>query len=291
MTHPDTDVLAEFCAGLVTGRRSARLSAHLAACDRCTGVCDQLTEVSALLAAVPGPAMPEAVTARLEGVLAAEAAQRHDSERAVDPRFPDRAASRPPRRHRDFRLVGLRVLAPAAAVAVLAAGVYGLSRVSGSSSSSSAASGTLATPAASAHAASAQAGSAAVPSDAGIGRPGMTPQIEAPIAYGVVTSQNNYQRASLAQQLNTELQRHVQATGTAQELAPGPLRACVVRVTKGTKPGTLVLLEKARFQNRPAIVIVAVSDHHYAAWVTTADCSGTSGNVLATTTFAGTSAP
>ena len=290
MTHPDTDVLAEFCAGLVTGRRGARISAHLAACERCADVCDQLAEVSAVFAAVPVPAMPDAVTARLEGVLAAEAAQRHDSERAVDPRFPDRAASRPPRRHRDFRLVGLRVLAPAAAVAVLAAGVYGLSRVSGSSSSSSAASGTLATPAAS-HAASMQAGSAAVPSDAGIGRPGMTPQIEAPIAYGVVTSHNNYQRASLAQQLNTELQRHVQATGTAQELAPGPLRACVVRVIKGTKPGTLVLLEEARFQSRPAIVIVAVSDHHYAAWVTTADCSGTSGNVLATTTFSGTSAP
>ena len=37
--------------------------------------------------------------------------------------------ARPPRRHWDFRLVALRVLAPAAAVAVLAAGGYGLSRI------------------------------------------------------------------------------------------------------------------------------------------------------------------
>src|SRR6516165_3200499 len=53
MTHPDSEVLAEFRAGLVTGRRGARISAHLAACARCTGVCDQLAEISALLAAVP----------------------------------------------------------------------------------------------------------------------------------------------------------------------------------------------------------------------------------------------
>jgi hypothetical protein len=52
-----------------------------------------------------------------------------------------------------------------------------------------------------------------------------------------------------------------------------------------------VLVEKARFQERPAIVIVAVSGYRYAAWVTTSSCSGTSGNVLATATLAGTSAP
>jgi len=96
MTHPDSEVLAEFHAGLITGRRGARISAHLAACDRCTGVCDQLAEVSILLAAVPAAAMPDAVTQRLESVLAAEAGQRDSSERAVDPRSPDRASSRPP---------------------------------------------------------------------------------------------------------------------------------------------------------------------------------------------------
>jgi hypothetical protein len=293
MTHPDSDVLAEFCAGLVTGRRGARISAHLASCERCAGVCDQLTEVSVLLAAVPVPAVPDALAQRLEDVLAVEAAQRHDSERAVDPRLPDRAASRPPRRHWDFRLVALRVLAPAAAVAVVAAAGYGLSRVTGSSSSSSAASGTVAAPAASSAQAvsSARAGAAAVPSNPGVGRPGMTPQqIEGPAAFGVVTSQTDYHRATLTQQLESELQRYALATGTPRELAAGPLRGCVVRVTHGVKPGNLVLVERARFQGRPAIVIVAMSGNRYAAWVTTSSCSGTSDNVLATATLAGTSA-
>ena len=34
MTHLDTDVLAEFRAGLITGRRGARITAHLAGCAR-----------------------------------------------------------------------------------------------------------------------------------------------------------------------------------------------------------------------------------------------------------------
>src|SRR5215469_2220579 len=91
MTHPDSEVLAEFRAGLIAGRSGARISAHLAGCDRCTGVCDQLAEISTLLAAVPAAAMPDAVAQRLESVLAAEAGQRISSERAVDPRSPDRA--------------------------------------------------------------------------------------------------------------------------------------------------------------------------------------------------------
>ena len=72
MTHLDTDVLAEFRAGLITGRRGARIAAHLAGCDRCTALDDQLARVSALLASVPAPAVPDSVAQRLDTVLAAE---------------------------------------------------------------------------------------------------------------------------------------------------------------------------------------------------------------------------
>ena len=82
MTHPDTEVLAEFRAGLITGRRGARIAAHLAGCDRCTAFDDQLAGVSALLASVPAPAMPDRVAQRLDTVLAAEVARRDDAERA-----------------------------------------------------------------------------------------------------------------------------------------------------------------------------------------------------------------
>ena len=133
MTHPDPDVLAEFRAGLGTGRRRARIASHLAACERCTGLSDQLGEIPALLAAAPAPAMPDAVAQRLESVLAAQVAQRDSSERTVGDGAHDRAHDRAhdpahhrahqgarhrarsqrPGRHWDFRLVALRVLAPA----------------------------------------------------------------------------------------------------------------------------------------------------------------------------------
>ena len=285
MTHPDSEVLAEFHAGLITGRRGARISAHLAACDRCTGVCDQLAEISIMLAAVPAAAMPDAVTQRLESVLAAEAGQRDSSERAVDPRSPDRASSRPPRRHWDFRLVTLRVLAPAAVV-LLAAGGYGLSRI-GSSPASSVAAGSQAASAAS----SAQAGAAAVPSSGATSRHAMIPAIEAPLSLQVVTSQTNYLRGTLQQQLEHELQRHARGAAGPQQLASGTVKGCVQRVTAGISPGTLLLVEKARFQGQPAIVIVARSGLDDAAWVTASGCSSKSDHILATATLPGTSAP
>ena len=57
MTHLDTDVLAEFRAGLITGRRGARITAHLGGCERCTALDEQLVGVRSLLASVPAPAM------------------------------------------------------------------------------------------------------------------------------------------------------------------------------------------------------------------------------------------
>ena len=283
MTHPDSDVLAEFRAGLVTRRRRARIASHLAACERCTGLSGQLGEISALLAAVPAPAMPDAVFQRLEQVLAAEAAQRNYAERSAGDGAPDRAASPPPRRGWDFRLVALRVLAPAVGVVLLAAGGYGLSRIGGSSTGS----GTSG----SAASAAALPAASALPSTGATSGSGAFPAIEAPVRFGVVISGTNYLPATLQQQLERELQLRARAAGTAQELAPGPLKGCVLRVTAGTRSETLALVEKARYQGQPAIVIVAVSGQHYAAWVTAAGCSASGGQILARTTLPGTSSP
>jgi hypothetical protein len=282
MVHPDSEVLAEFRAGLITGRHGARISAHLAACERCAGLCDQLAEISVLLAAVPALAMPDAVAQRLDGVLAAEAAKKHDSERAVDPRAPEHAKSpRPPRRW-NFRLVALRVLAPAAAVAVLAAGGYGLSRIGTSPTSSEAESSASS-------AASAAAGpeaTAPVPSSAATSHSGAVPAIEAPLSFQVVTSQTDYQRATLGRQLTHELALYAQGTAGPQEPASTSIKGCVLRVTGHARQGTVKLVEKARFEGRPAIVIVAERGQRDAGWVTNAACS----TILATTTLPGTSA-
>ena len=63
------------------------------------------------------------------------------------------------------------------------------------------------------------------------------------------------------------------------------------RVIAGIRPGTVAMVEKAYFQGQPAIVIVAASGDHYAAWVTAAGCSASGGQILARTTLPGTSAP
>jgi hypothetical protein len=287
MTHPDAEVLAEFRAGLVTGRHGARISAHLAGCERCAGLCDQLAEISVLLAAVPAPAMPVAVGRRLEGVLASEAAKTDDLERAVDPRSRDRTASPRPRRHRDFRLVSLRVLAPAAAAAiVLAAGGYGLSRI-GSSSTGSEAASSGSTASSAAGPAARPAAGAAVPDNGSNTRTGAGPEIKAPLGWQVVTSPTDYQRATLGPQLAGELRQAARNAAGPRALASVSVQGCVARVTQRTRPGTVELVERARFQGQPAIVIVAVSGHRDDAWVTSADCD----HILATTTVPGTSTP
>jgi hypothetical protein len=280
MTHPDSDVLAEFRAGLITGRSGARISAHLTACERCAGLSDQLAEISTLLAAVPAPVMPDAVARRLEGVLAAEAASRDSSERAVDPRSPDRATRPRPRRRWDFRLVALRVLAPAAAVVVLAAGGYGLSRIGSGSAGSQAPSSGVASAAPSAQG----AGVAGPSSAAKSGREAVP--AEPPLTFEVVTSGTHYQRAILRQQLERELAAlHARGAAGQQQLASASVKGCVLRVTGDVIP---VLVENAHYQGRPAIVIVARSGR---AWVVAPGCSASSDHVLATTTLPGTSAP
>ena len=283
MTHPESGVLAEFRAGLVTGRRQASIASHLEACDRCAGLSDQLGEIPVLLAAAPSSAMPDDVARRLDLVLAAEAAKRDSSERTVDDSPAHRPASPGPRRRWDLRLVTQRILVPAAAVVVLAAGGFGLSRVTGSSSSSSATSGSAAAPATAARPAS---GTAAARSEATRG----SPAIKAPLNFPAVNSGINYLRATLAQQLETELQRHTRPGAGPQVVVSGSLRGCVLRVTQGTRPGTVALVDSARFQGQPAIVIVAVSGHHDVAWVTAPGCSASSDHVLATATLPGTSA-
>ena len=293
MTHPDSDVLAEFRAGLVTGRRRAAIASHLAACDHCAGLSDQLGELTALLAAGRPPAMPDDVARRLDLVLATEAANRNSSERPVDDSAAHQASSPGPRRSRNFRLITQRILLPAAAVVVLAAGGYGLSRVAGGSSPTS---GTAAAPAASAAASAFSAPSASThglakpASGAGL-RSVAGPAMEAPVTFQVVTSVTDYRRPTLSQQLEHELRRYPRTAERPQLLASGPVKGCALRVTAGTIPGTVVLVEKARFQGQPAIVIVAVSGDHDQAWVTASGCSASSDHVLATASLPGTSTP
>jgi len=290
--HLDTDVLAEFRAGLITGRRRRAIAAHLTDCARCTAADTELAELSALLAAIPAPVVPDSVAQRLDATLAAEVARQDEAGRGGARHSRDRR--RAPRRARrpTLRLVMTRVLVPAAALVVLAAGGYGLSLIGGqSSSSSSAAAGSAAEPAAASAAPSpARANALPVPSmTARAAYPGIQKSI-----LGLAPNGTDFLPATLRSQLEALL-RAPATMGPAQ--APNAqLRACIQRLASGVSPGTVKLAESAYYQGRPAIVIVVSSGRGYLAWVVAPSwvgpgCSATSAGVLARTTLQGISAP
>ena len=275
-SHLDPDVLAEFRAGLITGRRRRQIAAHLAACARCAAVGDQLAELSALLAAVPAPVMPDSVAQRLDTVLAAEVARRDDPERAVADRSRHRRRAPRPARPPGRQFLTMRVLAPAgAAVVLLAAAGYGLSLIGAQSSSSSATAGSAAAPAA----------QSAVPSAA----PASYVPASGTIHALAPEAGPDYQRATLRPQLEAAL-RAAAADGALKH-ASAQLRACVQRLTRGISPGTLELAQSARLSGQPVTVIIVSSGDGYLAWVVAPGCSATNADVLARITLPGISAP
>ncbi len=293
MTHLDTDVLAEFRAGLITGRHGARIAAHLASCDRCTALDSQLAGVSALLAAVPAPAMPDRVAERLDTVLAAEVAQRDDPERAHGDGTRAPAAPGRPGGHRGFRLATWRVLAPVGAAVVLAAGGFGLSQIGhgpgGQTTASSAGSAgrAAASSAASAGGSKASAGRVNAPASSPLQGTEPRSQRMSPANFVVVTSRTNFSRATLRQQVEAALR--VPLASRPTHVPPKSLRGCV-RVLANGDP--LRLVESARYEGQPAILIVARTGQDATAWITAPDCSATSSHVLARTSVpAGISEP
>ena len=297
MTRLDTYDLAEFSAGLITGRRGARITAHLGGCERCTALDEQLAGVRSLLASVPAPTLPDSVAQRLDTVLAAEVAQRHaagqaaargeavpadQAERAGGDGTRESPAPRQPRGNRGFRLPALRVLAPAAAVVVLGAGVYGLSHLNLGSSSSSATSSTAGGAVRSASSVPAGAQSAghvnapaAAPSKAGA-----VPRRIARADFSVVAGQRNLTQANLAQQVRTELL--VPASARRTQTPTQQLRGCVAKLADGR---TVELVESVRFEGRPATLVVARTGAEDTAWTAAPGCSATYRHVLDTTTL------
>jgi hypothetical protein len=295
MAHLDAEVLAEFQAGLITGRRGASITAHLAGCDRCTALGDQLAGVSVLLASVPAPAMPGLVAQRLDTVLAAEAARQDHAERARADRpghpATDRGrAPRPGSRRLSFRRLGFRrlparVLAPAAVV-VLAAGGYGLSLVVGSGGQTIASSASSASSAGKAAAPNAASGRVNAPrSSPASGAAGTVPLPRHITAanFTLVASTTDFSSvpATFKRQVEHELGTAppAGASDTARPVT-AQLRACVRNLAQGA---TLVRVESARFGGRPATLVVARTGPEDTAWIAGPGCSATSRDVLATT--------
>lgn len=74
--HADAETLAAFREELLSSRKAGRVSAHLAGCPRCAALDAQLAEVTSLLSHTSAAPMPDALTARIQAALAAEATAR-----------------------------------------------------------------------------------------------------------------------------------------------------------------------------------------------------------------------
>ena len=280
MTHLDTDVLAEFRAGLITGRRGTRIAVHLAGCDRCTALDDQLAGVSALLASVPAPAMPDRVAQRLDTVLAAEVARRDYPERTQGDSSRESGTRDRPAANRGFRLLSLRVLAPVAVV-LLAAGGYGVSRmISPGNPPAISSAGRAAAPLSSAASSSAASAGSAARSAGGALVPAAGPRRVSAATLRVAISPTNFSSspATLKHQVETDLGLPLapRTTRPASSLVQG----CVQRVAGGH---ALVRIESAHFEGRPATLIVARTGQDDTAWIAAPDCSATNPHVLAMT--------
>lgn len=306
--HADAETLAAFREELLSRRKAARVSAHLAACSRCAGLDAQLTEVSALLTTSTTPPMPDALTARIEAAIAAEAAARaataadrtmataNGAVAAADGTVPvgaagtgtgsrDRAArpARPPGR---ARLV-LRVAVVTAAVVVVAGGGYGVARLltANPESSTSGGHGGAAAPA------FGISGNASRKAAGGLGASGTTGNPAA--AARIIRSGTNYQPGQLESQVSAVLNQHRASANAAT--GPGPSTAnqpaasvppCVPHVTGGKSP---LLVDLAKYRGRPATIIVVpgAANGTLRALVVAGTCTATTGRVLATTTFPG----
>lgn len=279
----------------------------------------RLSEVSAFLAALPAPAMPDAVEARISAALATEAlalaegagragpagpAESADGARKLDtsrPR-PGRRRGRGTGRDGTGPRRGLRVRPSTAAgslVAVLlVAGLgFGLSRATSSSSSSSAASGSVAVPAAGE--APSPASSSAVAAGSGAAGPKAGPTEAAPgdehtvsPFFAVTVSGTSYKEPTLAAQVRGKLAPRggkstfagtfpAPASSPQASVTPSPaLRGCVLRFTDGAAPR---LVDRATYDGRPAYVIASPTH----VWVVGLGCTAAKPELIASVPLAG----
>lgn len=295
--HVDAESLALCAEGLLSKRQNERIRAHVILCPECAAAQARLSEVPALLAQVPPPALPPVIAARLDAALSAEAARRA----APDPdAIPEQAAPAPPPgtapRPREGRRRGPRLRMPVAArvlaiagVLVVAGGVgYAVSQSSSPPSTSSSSAGSAAVPSTVAGPDSRSAASHAPPSvSQGNGA-----------QFTVRHSGTPYRKSTLAAQAATllatpsaGLNRPGKRTGGLSWQAPSSaLAGCVDKVTglAAVDPGAVKLVDQAQYQGHPATVIVvqATPAQPGTVYVAGARCSASRADILATAPFA-----
>jgi hypothetical protein len=254
----------------------------------------RLSEVTAYLASVPVPAMPDAVERRINAALAAEV----NGSRPLGPppararirrRGPERKRSGGDRPRRGFpgrdflhgqgRGIGLVV------VCLLLAGLgFALSRGAPQSESSSAAepaAGSNITQGSSSSGSSAASAAGAVP------RPSapLGPQegSVSGVSFAVTASGTRYQRSTLTEQVRDRLVANGRSRTPVPSAAATPsaaLRGCVVKLTGGAEPR---LVDRATYQGEPAYVIASSAR----VWVVGPGCTAAKTELIVSVALAG----
>jgi hypothetical protein len=259
----------------------------------------QLSAVSAYLASVPVPALPDAVESRISAALTAEAAAR--------PRLPvplPRPARARGRRRRggghrrpsDGRRRGDFLRRPAVNVGLLVvclglAGLgFALAQGSGQESfSSSVAAGSAAAPSPTAAnaAGSSAAGSSATSASSASSASGeveagpRASSASAPDAgsatFSVTASGTKYERATLAEQVRDRVAGSPASLGATSGAA---LRGCVLHLTGGVAPR---LVDRATYQGEPAYIIASSTR----VWVVGLGCTAAKTELVVSVALAG----
>jgi hypothetical protein len=297
--HVSAEAMARFRQGDLSQRRTSQISTHLAGCERCSALNEELGGVTTLLASVHPPPMPEHLAARITGALAAEAASRAAEPAARRGAAPSRSWR--PRLPQVGSRVALGGLAAAAAVVVLAGGVYEIAVRSGGSTSSS-------STASSAPAAAPQAGTKSPAS--GLMVPAL-PTFGPALGYQhagrqasitPLTNGTDFTPARLASQATAAVAKYGAgfaktgpnarpASHSGAAVTPGKqaafgnvpvaaLRGCVNRIAAGN---LVLLVDVAHYRGTPATVIVTGAEvtGPMQIWVVGTGCSASRSDVLA----------
>jgi hypothetical protein len=242
----------------------------------------RLSDVTAYLAALPDPVLPDAVAARISAAIAAEAA-----DRAEAATISGRTLGPPPRRpkvrrHRRFRV---QAISSVAACLVLAGFGYLLTQLGGVSSGSSSA---ISAPAASsaphseAEPANGENFNAIIPGSAAEPTASATATASPPPSFTVTARGDVYQKSNLGAQVRERLTAP-QGTATASAGAGEPSSAlvgCVLRVTGGAAPS---LVDEATYAGEP-VYVIAVPSH---VWVVGRGCTATDPELITSVSIAG----
>ena len=284
--HPSTDQLASLTVSGLRPGKTAGIQAHLARCEPCAQVSQQLNAIPAILASATYPAMPENLAARTGSAISREAQQRLAAMPATETGRRDLPARRPrAATSGGWHLPGLsaaatRLAAAAAAVILAVAGSYRVAEIAGTS---------------------------ITPSSPHAGATSQQMSLGPDVTYGqsrhtirAVKSDTTFVAAHLRTQAisavhaaeardviaakpsasaATQLTGRVADTAAGSPVTASRLAGCIGLIAPGR---TVLLIDIARYQGTPATLIVtaATGVNEAEAWVARSSCSAATKDVL-----------